>query len=590
MSDWDAELKKIDKQLESMSDAALIPAPAEGRARRRRRHEVAAERADDAHVGRVPATRARDGARRRHPVLAVLASLRDLGSPAISPPSGDRRGGGLWSSVWTWRHRTARAHVLSLLLVVWGLVLGAIELLPRVGYAKPDPARPAGWTCAAPAPCDAAGRAGAARAGAAAPAPRRAEAARRLAARVGLPGAGVDSANDQDLPELHRRRVGARRRAASYFENRNPADTRRSDRHASRSRTPPTSTARSRRRQRGFELWRRTPAPARGDVLRRVGDLMVAAQGGDRGPDDARDGQAAHRDARRRAGRDRHRVLRGDEGRRLFGHTVPSELREQVGDELPPADRRGGHHHAVQLPARDPDVEDVSRARLRKRVRLQAGRGRAAHRTRARRDHARGRAAARGDPARARPRRGRRRGDRGASRTCRSISFTGSTETGQLRRRDVRPHAQAAVARDGRQERADRAWTTPTSTSRSRACSGARSARPGSAAPRRAASILQNGIHDEFLEPARRSRTGAEARRRAQEGHGRRPAHQRELAREGRALRRHRAGGGRRPASAAGGAPTGKGLEHGFFFEPTIFARVERGMRIEQEEIFGPVL
>ena len=30
MSDWDAELKKIDRQLESMSDAALIPAPAKG--------------------------------------------------------------------------------------------------------------------------------------------------------------------------------------------------------------------------------------------------------------------------------------------------------------------------------------------------------------------------------------------------------------------------------------------------------------------------------------------------------------------------------------------------------------------------------
>jgi aldehyde dehydrogenase (NAD+) len=35
---------------------------------------------------------------------------------------------------------------------------------------------------------------------------------------------------------------------------------------------------------------------------------------------------------------------------------------------------------------------------------------------------------------------------------------------------------------------------------------------------------------------------------------------------------------------------TGKGLEKGYFFEPTIFARVEQGMRIEQEEIFGPVL
>jgi aldehyde dehydrogenase (NAD+) len=34
----------------------------------------------------------------------------------------------------------------------------------------------------------------------------------------------------------------------------------------------------------------------------------------------------------------------------------------------------------------------------------------------------------------------------------------------------------------------------------------------------------------------------------------------------------------------------GKALEKGHFFEPTIFARVSAGSRIEQEEIFGPVL
>ena len=32
------------------------------------------------------------------------------------------------------------------------------------------------------------------------------------------------------------------------------------------------------------------------------------------------------------------------------------------------------------------------------------------------------------------------------------------------------------------------------------------------------------------------------------------------------------------------------GLDKGFFFEPTIFARVRPGMRVEQEEIFGPAL
>jgi hypothetical protein len=40
--------------------------------------------------------------------------------------------------------------VLSLLLVVWGLLLAAMEVLPRVGYAKPDAERPAGWSCRAP--------------------------------------------------------------------------------------------------------------------------------------------------------------------------------------------------------------------------------------------------------------------------------------------------------------------------------------------------------------------------------------------------------------------------------------------------------
>ena len=39
-----------------------------------------------------------------------------------------------------------------------------------------------------------------------------------------------------------------------------------------------------------------------------------------------------------------------------------------------------------------------------------------------------------------------------------------------------------------------------------------------------------------------------------------------------------------------GSRPQGKDVENGYFFEPTIFARVRAGMRLEQEEIFGPVL
>ncbi|MGH7586303.1 MAG: aldehyde dehydrogenase family protein, partial [Gemmatimonadales bacterium] len=58
------------------------------------------------------------------------------------------------------------------------------------------------------------------------------------------------------------------------FENRNPANT--SDLIG---RFPESSSrdvaAAVKAAKRGFETWRRVPAPARGDVLRRVGDLLV---------------------------------------------------------------------------------------------------------------------------------------------------------------------------------------------------------------------------------------------------------------------------------------------------------------------------
>lgn len=147
MSDWDAELKKIDRQLESMSDSALIPSPAKTAAPGARA-EVAAERA----------------ATRTWGAFLRLALATALGVGILFWPYPKQCGvelggylvavaavavGGLWSGVWTWRHRTGRAHVLSLLLVTWGLLLGAIEVLPRIGYARTDPARPPGWSCSA---------------------------------------------------------------------------------------------------------------------------------------------------------------------------------------------------------------------------------------------------------------------------------------------------------------------------------------------------------------------------------------------------------------------------------------------------------
>src|SRR5690606_32355786 len=79
--------------------------------------------------------------------------------------------------------------------------------------------------------------------------------------------------------------------------------------------------------KRGFEQWKRTPAPARGDVLRRVGDLLVERK------EELAD--LMTREMGKPLAETRGDVQEGigtafyaaTEGRRLFGHTMPSGLR-----------------------------------------------------------------------------------------------------------------------------------------------------------------------------------------------------------------------------------------------------------------------
>ena len=56
--------------------------------------------------------------------------------------------GGAWVAMYSWRRRAARAHVAAIATLLAGLTLVGLEVLPRVGYANPDPTRPAGWSCA----------------------------------------------------------------------------------------------------------------------------------------------------------------------------------------------------------------------------------------------------------------------------------------------------------------------------------------------------------------------------------------------------------------------------------------------------------
>lgn len=57
--------------------------------------------------------------------------------------------GGLWVVACTWSQRMARAHALAMLVTLWGVGLIAVEVLPRVGYARIS--QPVSWFCGATA-------------------------------------------------------------------------------------------------------------------------------------------------------------------------------------------------------------------------------------------------------------------------------------------------------------------------------------------------------------------------------------------------------------------------------------------------------
>jgi hypothetical protein len=55
---------------------------------------------------------------------------------------------GLWGSLWAWKLRVGVAHLLGLVVMAWGIVLLAGQVLPRVGYAESR----AAWSCPDPEP------------------------------------------------------------------------------------------------------------------------------------------------------------------------------------------------------------------------------------------------------------------------------------------------------------------------------------------------------------------------------------------------------------------------------------------------------
>ena len=142
--DWEKEMAKIDRQLESVSDEAMLPAKSAA-----------------SPAARAQAVEAQKGTSTLGVFLrlglAVMLGVAMLfwpyvarcgvGLAAYLAATAVVAGAGLWSAVWTWRHRAGRGHVLALLLILWGVVLAAAEVLPRSGYARPDADHPAVWAC-----------------------------------------------------------------------------------------------------------------------------------------------------------------------------------------------------------------------------------------------------------------------------------------------------------------------------------------------------------------------------------------------------------------------------------------------------------
>ena len=338
---------------------------------------------------------------------------------------------------------------------------------------------------------------------------------------------------------------------------------------------------------RGFERWKRTPAPARGDVLRRVGDLLAARK------DEIAD--LMTREMGKPIAETKGDVQEAidtayyaaTEGRRLFGHTVPSELsqkwamsmRRPIGVcglitpfnfplAIPtwkafPALLCG--NSVILKPAEDVPhtstvlVEILLQAGLPPEV-IQLVHGMGEVVGKAMVEHP----------------------------SVPVISFTGSTETGRIVGETCgRMHKRLSLEMGGKN-----AQIVLDDASLELAIDGVLWGAFGTTGQRCTATsrlILQEGIHDEFVD---RLVARTEALRL---GDGRVAGTDvgplvHEAARE--KVERYVAIGKEQGATlrTGGARATGAACDRGFFFQPTIFTGVIAGSRLEQEEIFGPVL
>lgn len=376
----------------------------------------------------------------------------------------------------------------------------------------------------------------------------------------------------------------------AYFENRNPADTRDLIGQFPASGVADVEEAVA-SAQRGFAQWKRTPPPARGDVLRRVGDLLAARK------EELAD--IMTREMGKPLAETRGDVQEGidtayyaaTEGRRLFGHTVPSELANKWAMSMRRPIGVCGLITPFNFPLAIPTwkafpallcgnavilkpAEDVPHtATVLVEILLEAGLPPEVVQL----VHGMGEVV--GKALVEHPQ-------------VPVISFTGSTETGRFVGETCgRMHKRLSLEMGGKN-----AQIVLDDADLDLALDGVLWGAFGTTGQRCTATsrlILQDGIHDAFVE--RLVARAATLRL----GDGRKAGTDvgplvNEAARE--KVERYIGVGREQGATLAlGGARAtgmqdGRDLDHGYFFQPTIFTGVTAGSRLDQEEIFGPVL
>src|ERR1044071_4250004 len=374
--------------------------------------------------------------------------------------------------------------------------------------------------------------------------------------------------------------------SGATFENRNPADW--NDVIGSFPRSSSEDVTRAvASANKGFGVWSRTPAPLRGDVLRKVGDLMSSRK------EEIAD--LMTREMGKPLAETRGDVQEGidtayyaaTQGRQLFGHTVPSELRRKWAMSFRRPIGVAGIITPFNFPLAIPTwkmfpalvcgnacifkpAEDVPHTgHTLVEIMLEAGLPPEVIQL----VHGLGETA-------------------GAAIVNHPlipvISFTGSTETGRLVGETCgRMHKRLSLEMGGKN-----AMIVFNDADLDLALEGVLWGAFGTTGQRCTATsrlLLQDGIHDQVLgrliDRARELKLGDGRRSGTDVG----PlVNQNSVDKVERYVDIGQEEGA--DLVCGGNRPSGKGLDNGYFFEPTIFARVQAGMRLEQEEIFGPVL